>query len=317
MKRLLLSTMFYLLCQCVMLAQGMIVTGTVVDPQDEPMPGVLIEVIGRSETATTDIDGRFKLDVPENVKKIRVSYPGFKAMEVNVKPEMYIRFGSGWGATPSGYRGFFDIQGGFGFGGRMNVDAGDMLIKDIGTLLTFGINYTAGYQINQNLFVGIGFGFHADMTRCRVFDSYPNYDNKFYAFRMPVYADVRWDFGLTKKTAPYVALKAGYQFSVPFNDDDRELAWADYYSGNYQRLTVTGKWVSGLLLQPSIGMRTSIGGKKGINLGLAYDICLPRKMKAVYSYSNPGSYYYGMEDKTIDMGVARGGALKLNIGIDF
>lgn len=323
MKRLLFVSLFYFLCHHILLAQGMTVTGTVVDSKDVPMPGVLVEIVGRSETATTDIDGRFRIDLPVDAKKIRISYPGYKVMEFKIKPDMLIKYGSGWGSRSSGYRGFFDIQGGFGFGGKTNVSAGNLLINNINTMLTFGYSTTHGYQINSHLFVGLGFGIYSDMIHSDTFERYDDYGNKyaeneFYAARIPVFADVRWDFGLAKKTAPYVALKAGYQFSLDVDDGDTYLANAYTWNNGYQYLYLYGHSTQGLFFQPSIGMRASIGGRRAMNIGLAYSIIIPRKLSAVYEYESydPHNSYIRVEERK-DLGVARGGAFLLNIGFDF
>ena len=58
------------------------VTGQVVDDQDEPVIGASITVPGHNATAVTDYDGNFKISVPDNAKAVKISYIGFKSVEL-------------------------------------------------------------------------------------------------------------------------------------------------------------------------------------------------------------------------------------------
>lgn len=63
--------------------------GTVVDKDGKPLPGASISYDGLPAMATaSDIDGNFSLEVPEGVKKIKISYLGLSTKEVNVAPDM-------------------------------------------------------------------------------------------------------------------------------------------------------------------------------------------------------------------------------------
>ena len=333
MRRLLFITLFTL-ATWALHAQDTRVSGTVVDSHNEPIPGATVEIVGRSETATTDIDGRFIINLPVTAKKIRVTYPGFRPVEAKVSDNMLIKMGSsGWASSPSGFRSFLDLQGGFGIGGKVNVAAGDLLIKDLGTLATFGLNTSYGYQINRNLFVGLGFGAYINLTGSKSFmpngdywehtDSYyVESENNINAIRIPIFAEARWDFGLDKKTAPYVDLKAGYQCTFQFEGDgDEQVANAYDYWQLSQELTVYGRNASGVFLQPSVGFRTSLGGKSGINIGVAYSIVIPRKYTTEYRYEEPRPdrdyYMQWSHSETKETKPIRSGAVLLNIGFDF
>ena len=61
------------------------VHGQVVDETGEPAVGAIVTVPGTSLGANTDIDGNFRLKVPDNAKQIRVSYVGYK--NVDLKPQ--------------------------------------------------------------------------------------------------------------------------------------------------------------------------------------------------------------------------------------
>lgn len=292
-----------------------IISGTVVDGKNEPFPGVRIEVVDRQETTTTDIDGKFSLDLPVTVKKIRVSYPGYKPQIFKVKPNMVIRLGNGWESRTSGYRGFFELQGGVGFGGKVNVQAGDLDISNIGSPIMFGWTTTHGYQINPNLFVGLGIGENATLLYADTQDySYQYGDHKFDSLIIPVFADARWDFGLQGKTAPFVDLKLGYQICHRLSDD-----WhSSYASGNY--LTLLNQNTGGLLIMPTIGLRTKVRNRCGFNIGLSYNLMVPKKLTATYSYhlpdwNNPDRWDY--DETHLELGRSVSGVLLLNFGFDF
>lgn len=328
MKRLLFILLLSLI-PLTIFAQEITVSGIVVDSHNEPIPGATIEIVGRSETSTTDIDGRFVIHLPATAKKVKVSYPGYKPIEVKISDNMLIKMGSGWGASASGFRGFVNMQGGFGFGGKVNAEAGDLFIKDLRTLALFGLNTSYGYQLNRNLFLGLGFGILFNQTSCKTFSPYTTWEgtdgysidseNVIYAATIPIFANARWDFGLDKKSAPYVDLKVGYQFSLPFESCGYEHLGGTHSNTGplYQDLSIQGHRASGLFLQPSFGIRTSIGGKKAVNIGVAYSIVVPRKLTAEYSYQSPNQEYYEWETERKDIGTVRGGAVLLNIGFDF
>ena len=61
------------------------VTGMVVGPDGNPLPGANVIVKGTSVGAQTDFDGNFTVQVPEGSKFLVISYVGFEEKEVNVK----------------------------------------------------------------------------------------------------------------------------------------------------------------------------------------------------------------------------------------
>ena len=88
MKRLLLLTCTMWLA-CVVMAANLVCTGTVVDEQGEPMIGASVTVVGKSGIGTTtDVDGRFKLSVPQGTKQLQVSYVGYKPCTVAASADM-------------------------------------------------------------------------------------------------------------------------------------------------------------------------------------------------------------------------------------
>ena len=50
-----------------------VVRGQVTDPNGEPLIGATVQPIGGGKTAVTDIDGKFTMNLPSNVKTLKVS----------------------------------------------------------------------------------------------------------------------------------------------------------------------------------------------------------------------------------------------------
>ena len=64
------------------------VTGQVVDDQDEPVIGASITLPGHNATAVTDYDGNLKISVPDKAKAVKISYIGFKSVELKPAKEL-------------------------------------------------------------------------------------------------------------------------------------------------------------------------------------------------------------------------------------
>jgi iron complex outermembrane receptor protein len=60
------------------------VKGTVVDPQDEPLIGATVLVVGQTTGTATDIDGNFTINAPQGAT-LRISYVGYESVDVKVK----------------------------------------------------------------------------------------------------------------------------------------------------------------------------------------------------------------------------------------
>lgn len=60
------------------------VTGKVTDAQGESLPGATVKVKGTSTVTTTDINGNFKITVPDNSAVLVVSFIGYNTQEVPV-----------------------------------------------------------------------------------------------------------------------------------------------------------------------------------------------------------------------------------------
>ena len=61
------------------------VVGTVIDPNHGmALPGAVVEALGTGRVAHTDLDGRYRLDLPEGEHDIRVSMPGYAEQTVTL-----------------------------------------------------------------------------------------------------------------------------------------------------------------------------------------------------------------------------------------
>lgn len=88
MQFLLLSVMALL--PAAALAQGMVtVTGTVADANGDPLIGCTVQLKGSSVGTVTDLDGHFKIQVPEG-KTLTFSYIGYKTKEVKAQKTMKV-----------------------------------------------------------------------------------------------------------------------------------------------------------------------------------------------------------------------------------
>ena len=72
-----------------MYAQTISVSGTVLDPNNEPLIGASVLQKGSTKGTTTDFDGKFTLEVPQGATLV-ISYVGYLTKEVVAKPTMEI-----------------------------------------------------------------------------------------------------------------------------------------------------------------------------------------------------------------------------------
>jgi len=65
-------------------AKDVIITGVVSDAKGETLPGVSIKLKGTSIGATTDLNGKYSINVPENVSALVFTYIGYVTQEVAI-----------------------------------------------------------------------------------------------------------------------------------------------------------------------------------------------------------------------------------------
>lgn len=75
--------------------QARTISGTVIEAgTNEPCIGATVMPIGGGQGAATDIDGKFTINVPDNVKTAKVSYVGYKERVVTLSPGMRVELTS-------------------------------------------------------------------------------------------------------------------------------------------------------------------------------------------------------------------------------
>ncbi|MDN5284756.1 MAG: SusC/RagA family TonB-linked outer membrane protein [Mucilaginibacter sp.] len=87
MKKNLLTILLLFSCISSVLAQNRVITGKVTDQKDgSPLPGVSVTVKGVSGTGTqTDINGMYKLSVPNSAKTLVFGFVGYKPLQLDIK----------------------------------------------------------------------------------------------------------------------------------------------------------------------------------------------------------------------------------------
>src|SRR6056297_2303614 len=67
-------------------AQTKVITGTVTSSEEgEPIPGVSISVQGTTLGTVTDVDGNYRLQVPEEAQTLVFSFVGMARQEVSIE----------------------------------------------------------------------------------------------------------------------------------------------------------------------------------------------------------------------------------------
>lgn len=88
MKRLLLFTAA-LAVSCIYALADITCRGTIVDEEGEPVIGAVVSPQGMpTRGVPTDIDGNFKITVPDNCKRLHIDFVGMKPLDVAVAPEL-------------------------------------------------------------------------------------------------------------------------------------------------------------------------------------------------------------------------------------
>ena len=90
MKRFIVFMMIFLGLTIPSFAQ-VIVSGTIVDSKNRPVPGIRIEIVEGNESGYSDVDGAFNINVSESPSKVRIIYPGLKPFVRNYVPRMVIK----------------------------------------------------------------------------------------------------------------------------------------------------------------------------------------------------------------------------------
>ncbi len=95
MRKLFLILMTLIVSGLAVSAQTRTYHGTVVDgSNNEPLIGATIMPVGGGQGVATDVDGKFTLNVPANVRQAKVTYVGYNAQTVTLQNNMTIHLHS-------------------------------------------------------------------------------------------------------------------------------------------------------------------------------------------------------------------------------
>lgn len=78
-----IASLFLSMLSIVAFAQN-VITGTVIDELNEPVPGANVVVVGTTNGTTTDIDGNFSLSVSESDKQLEISFIGMQKEIIDI-----------------------------------------------------------------------------------------------------------------------------------------------------------------------------------------------------------------------------------------
>ena len=78
-----LSLLLLLVSLQIALAQ-FVVSGRVSDAAGEGLPGATVAIVGAARGATTDVEGRYRVEVPGSAATLTFSYTGFKTVSLQV-----------------------------------------------------------------------------------------------------------------------------------------------------------------------------------------------------------------------------------------
>ena len=87
-----ISLLLLFICFAAYAQKGTVITGNVVDKNDEPLTGVNITLKGNTSVGTvTDFDGNFSLTVPAGTKTIVATYVGMTTQDINIQGKQNVR----------------------------------------------------------------------------------------------------------------------------------------------------------------------------------------------------------------------------------
>ncbi len=63
------------------------VSGTVMDPDGDPVIGASVMLVGTDQGTITDIDGKYSISIPDGDNTLRISYIGYRTISLNLQGE--------------------------------------------------------------------------------------------------------------------------------------------------------------------------------------------------------------------------------------
>lgn len=152
-----------------------------------------------------------------------------------------------------------------------------------------GVDYIGGYRINNNFFLGAGVGANMRLVApVNYVEMNESLELSHGAFYFPVYVHFRAQL-LNRRCAPFLALSAGYNISLP-QSFDLELTSISYNA-------------SGLFVNPQVGLTYRIKPKFGVYCAAGFNTCIMLECIANTGYSATikRSFKYGIN---INLGIS-------------
>lgn len=89
--RLITVMLFFVICTGSLFAQERTITGSVVDKDGNPLPGVSIVIKGTTSGIITDINGKYTLKISDNTTVLHINYVGYVDQDITVGDQNEIK----------------------------------------------------------------------------------------------------------------------------------------------------------------------------------------------------------------------------------
>ncbi|MDR2039261.1 MAG: TonB-dependent receptor [Bacteroidales bacterium] len=84
LRKMLLTTAFFIVGICALQAQSIRITGSVTDEGGGPLPGVSVTIRGTSQGTATNMNGEFSINAPSDTSTLQFSFVGFQSQNVKI-----------------------------------------------------------------------------------------------------------------------------------------------------------------------------------------------------------------------------------------
>lgn len=244
MKRLLL--LLCVMLPCFSMAQGRIVKGIVFGPNDTPIEGVAVCVVGSTESTTTDKGGNFELSVSPYATFVEAKMEGFITSRTEIDGSfLMIRLKQDkkyWEEKAKAETAHLKAEEEARIAEQKRIEAEKKLVekmerreqwsetqKGYASIVEYesftgfgeksifsnsGVKYIAGYKLNNQLFLGAGLGVNLNYHSAMVDNSQLSdgcYLNPS-LISLPIFAYFRGNI-LNRRCSPFIAAAGGVSFS--------------------------------------------------------------------------------------------------------
>lgn len=244
MKRLLL--LLCVMLPCFSMAQGRIVKGIVFGPNDTPIEGVAVCVVGSTESTTTDKGGNFELSVSPYATFVEAKMEGFITSRTEIDGSfLMIRLKQDkkyWEEKAKAETARLKAEEEARIAEQKRIEAEKKLVekmerreqwsetqKGYASIVEYesftgfgeksvfsnsGVKYIAGYKLNNQLFLGAGLGVNLNYHSAMVDNSQLSdgcYLNPS-LISLPIFAYFRVNI-LNRRCSPFIAAAGGVSFS--------------------------------------------------------------------------------------------------------